>query len=253
MERYLLSAPSGADGTAVNVNAASPAVVPALRAAVIGALLLLQTPALATEATPPPPPTASDYTELRQKITYGQATLAEVRSALTERDPAALTNTVHALYSMRWHRGVITLLYELWAFNKGLYPELAWDLIEKPPVRIALASTLNRIQVLDASEYKTYIRAHENDEHEFHRAQVVVALGLGGDPADVPYLEKMAAGDNAYVAQSAITGLGLMTNQKARDALIGLQEKFRTDPREPLIAEILQKAYHWPEKPGTSH
>jgi len=222
-----------------------------LRVAILGAALLFQVSAVAGETAPPAtPPTQAEYADLRHKITYGDATLADVRRALTERDPAALTNTVHALYSMRWHRGVITLIHALWGLNKDLYPEISWDLIEKPPVRIALASTLNRIEAPNTTEFKAYIRAHENDEHEFHRAQVVVALGLGGDPADVPYVEKMAAGDNAYVTQSAITGLGLMTNPQARDALIRLQEKFRTDPREPLIAEILQKAYHWPEKPG---
>lgn len=186
------------------------------------------------------------YDELRKKITYGMATLHEVRQALTEDDVGALTNTVHALYSMKWHRGVINLLYDVWKLEKNKYPELAWDLLEKAPVRIALASTINRIQILNTDEYKAYIRSHENDEHEFHRAQVVVALGLNGDPVDLPYLKSMAEGDDVYVAQSAITGLALMANNQARDVLIELGKKYARDARGQLIREVLKKAYHWP-------
>ena len=193
------------------------------------------------------PASAHNYQELFEKIIQGQATLAEVREALTDQDPAALTNTVHALYSMQWHRGVIHVLKDMWAMNKTAYPELAWDLIEKPPVRIALASTLNRIFAGGTPEYKEYIRQHENETHEFNRAQVVVALGFNGDPADVEYLKTMASGDNVYVTQSALTGLAFMNNPQARDALIKLEETFKDDPRSKLAAELLSKAYHWPE------
>ena len=44
-----------------------------------------------------------DYHKLREKITFGKATLLEVRQALTEPSVVNLTNTLHALYSMRWH------------------------------------------------------------------------------------------------------------------------------------------------------
>lgn len=190
-----------------------------------------------------------DYQPLRYKITYGQADFSEVRSALTQEDVGGLTNTVHALYSMRWNRMVFRLIYDLWEMKTHLYPKLAWEQIAKPPVRIALASTIYRIQSLNSLEYndtqiyKDYIRKHKYDEHEFNRAQVVVALGLGGDPIDVPYLEEMAVANNHYVTQSAITGLGLMNNKQASDALIDIYKKYRNDARADLILEILEKAY----------
>ena len=53
--------------------------------------------------------TTLDYHELREKITFGKATFAEVRQALTEPNVVNLTNTLHALYSMRWHRAVLHL------------------------------------------------------------------------------------------------------------------------------------------------
>jgi len=215
------------------------------------AALPLQQPAAAENTSPPPSAAqgaaqipAINYQLLRRKITYGRATLAEVRQALTENDTGKLTNTLHALYSMRWHRGVIHLLHDMWDGKKKQYPELAWDIIDKAPARIALASTINRIQMTGAEEYLGYIRSHENDEHEFHRAQVVIALGLNGDPGDIPYIKSMAEGDNVYVAQSAITALSLMGHKPASDAMIELWFKYRGTPRGNLIQELLQQAYN---------
>lgn len=225
-----------------------------LAAAVVAGLLICPVlPAVAEQnpaAGPTPPKPASiphhavNYRFLQRKITFGQATLAEVRQALTDNDTGNITNTLHALYSMRWHRGVIHLLYEMWDLKKGKYPELAWDIIDKAPARIALASTICRIQITGTGKYLQYIRSHENDKNEFNRAQVVIALGLNGDAADVDYIKKMADGDNVYVAQSAITALSLVGHKKASDAMIDLWFKYRGTPRGNLIQELLRQAYN---------
>ncbi|NKB37813.1 MAG: hypothetical protein GKR93_11685 [Gammaproteobacteria bacterium] len=67
----------------------------------------------------------------KKLIIYGNATIAQVRLALTEKDTAELTNTIHALFSMRWHRGVYKLLYKMWEMSVGDYPELNWEAIGK--------------------------------------------------------------------------------------------------------------------------
>ena len=190
-----------------------------------------------------------DYQSLRYKITYSSATYADVLKSLTEKNVGGLTNTMHALYSMRWHRRVYRLLYDLWEMKKESYPDFAWEELEKPPVRIALASTIFRMNSLDTMnqpdlhKFKNFIREFKYDEHEFIRAQVIVSLGLAGDPEDVDYIKEMASGDNHYVTQSAITGLGLMNNKKASDALIEIYKKFKDDARSDLILEMLAKAY----------
>jgi hypothetical protein len=185
-----------------------------------------------------------DYRFLQRKIIYGRATLAEVRQALTDRDIGELTNTLHALYSMRWHRGVIHLLYDMWNKKKKKYPELSWDIIGKAPARIALASTISRIQITGTKEYLDYIRSHEHDKRKFKRAQVVIALGFNGNISDVAYIKSMAEGDDTYVAQSAITALALMGHKPASDALIDLWFKYRHTPRGKLVQEVLRQAYH---------
>jgi hypothetical protein len=182
--------------------------------------------------------------DLLQKITHGDATLPEIRTVLSNtNDVAGLTNTMHMLYSMRLHRPIGRLLNDLWNLNKTNYPELAWEHLQKVPVRIALASTINRIQIFKAEQYKNFIREHKYDEHEFHRAQVVISLGLNGDPVDVAYIKEMAEGDNVYVSQSAITALGLMAHPQARNALMELARKYTDDDRGKLIREVFKSAY----------
>jgi hypothetical protein len=190
-----------------------------------------------------------DYTGLRNRIIYARATLAESRRALTDTDPAALSNTLHALYAMRWHRGVVHLLNGMWAMDREKYPELAWELIADAPARIALASTLNRVHIVDTDRFLSYVREHQTDGHEFNRAQVAVALGLNGDRSDLPYLREMADGGNHYVAQSAITGLSLFGGPTARDTLIELAKKHRGTPRGGLMTQLLRQAYDWPPVP----
>lgn len=191
--------------------------------------------------------TLPDYDVLREKITFGNAKFSEVREALTEPDILNLTNTLHALYSMRWHRAVLHLLQNIWERKREKYPELAWDLLEKIPPRIALASTINRIRIFNTDEYKAYIRSHRYADHEFVRAQVVVSLGLNGDPDDVDYLVKMVNSSNHYVVQTAMTSLALMGHVRAKEAMITLEDEYRDEPRGKLLRELLKKAYQWGE------
>ncbi len=229
---------------------------------IAGAVALTGVLAAAMELSPPSspdvapaavvsPPAVSpgpqyDYVKLRQKITYGRATLADARRAMTDPDPISLSNTIHALYTMRQHRGVIHLLDGMWTIDEAKYPDLSWEHIARPPARIALASTLNRIRIVRTEIYIDYVRAHKNDPHEFNRAQVAVALGFNGHLDDLAYLEAKSDGDNHYVAQSAITGLSLFGGKRARNILIKLAEKYRGTSRGDLMKEMLRQAYRWP-------
>ena len=193
--------------------------------------------------TPAQQDSGYNYKALTVRIASGHATIEEVRQALTDKDAGRLTNTVHALYSMRWHVAVVHLIHDMWDLQTAKYPELSWDLLKKPPVRIALASTVSRIQVANTGKYLDYMRAHEHDKQEFIRAQVVVGLGLNGYKEDVPYIKSMAESDDHYVVQSAVASLGFMQSGAARDALEELWLEFRGTPRQDLIEGVLKKVY----------
>ena len=86
---------------------------------------------------------------------------------------------------------------------------------------------------------------HRYADHEFVRAQVVVSLGLNGDPDDIEYLIKMVKSNNHYVIQTAITSLGLMGHERAKDAMIILENEYKGEPRAVLLRELLKKVYNW--------
>lgn len=205
-----------------------------------------QTAAVANKA---PQPGSRQYEILHKKIASGNASLAEVRMALSEPEPLILSNVMQALYSMRWHRGVLRLLEGLWTLEQEKYPELAWTEIGQAPTRIALASTINRIKIVNTAPYQDYIRQYINSEDNLIGAQAAVGLGFNGDPKDLPSLQKLGGGENAYIAQSAITGLGLFGSHQARDALIELLQSFKETNRGQLIREVLKHAYKWPPPP----
>jgi hypothetical protein len=191
-------------------------------------------------------PKTISYKELYQRIYSGKATLEQVKLALTTRDQTKLVNTMHALYAMKWHVGVRKLLDKMWdtGSNKNIDPNISLELIQKPPVRIALASTINRIDTLKSKELRDYIRSFKYDDNEQIRGQVLVALGLNGDPVDVPYLEEMADSDNRYLTQISVSSLAFMGNSTAKDSLIVLAKKHYDNPRGKLILDVLSRAYN---------
>lgn len=194
---------------------------------------------------------APDPHLLLDRIRRGEASFNEIRQALSNPDIGAVTNVFHAMYSMRWQRLSMRLMLAVWRQDDTLrerYPELAWDALSSVPVRLALASTLLRIQSPSYPEahtepYLKYLLEHRYDKHEFHRAQVVVALGLNGNPDDIDYLLEMAAGDNPYVVQSAVTSLGLMRSPRAMRGLGSLWKQHRGTPRGELIEQVLRRVY----------
>lgn len=191
--------------------------------------------------------TDEQYEQLVQKIYLGRAWVHELRQALSEDEPHHLTNIVHAMFAMREDRGVHNMLRRMWEKDKTQEPELAWERLSVAPVRIALASTINRIQIAGTDEYLAYIRSYKYDDSTFNRAQAVIALGLNGDLDDLDYLQSMADGDDRYVAQTAITSLALMVSNKARDVMIELLRKYKDSERGDLLTELLQISYHWSE------
>ncbi|MEM7469193.1 MAG: HEAT repeat domain-containing protein [Pseudomonadota bacterium] len=196
-----------------------------------------------------PQPGSLHYQQLHEKIAGGQASLAEIRIALTERDPMILSNVMQALYAMRWHRGVLKLLSGLWSIEREKYPELAWEEIGEAPARVALASTISRIKNVKTKTYLEYIRGCVGHEEQLSSSQAIIGLGFNGHPDDLPTLKAHSAGNNVYVAQSAITGLGLFGSLQARDTLIDLLRSFKETNRGALIKDVLKQAYKWPPPP----
>ncbi len=190
-----------------------------------------------------PPQKPPSFRKLYDKIYSGKATLKQVTQALATKDTTQMVNAIHALYAMKWHIGVNKLLYKMWRLEVDETPDINWELIKQAPVRIALASTINRINMLKSKAFRDYIRSFKYDDNDLVRGQVLVALGLNGDPVDVPYLEEMADSNNRYLTQIGVSSLAFMGNSTAKESLISLAKKHYDTPRGKLILGVLSRAY----------
>ena len=169
-------------------------------------------PPAKTEPKSSLPPVVEE--RLKRELLAGQAPLSDVRLALTERNVSLLTNTLHSLYAMRWHRGVWHLLDDIWTDKRAAYPELSWDLFKKPPVRVALASTLNRMKIVDTREYQDYIRSQKDAKHEFTRRREYSSPRFGVQ----------------LVFPDALAGLRVQRSNRAMAGVLGkIDERHATD------------------------
>ncbi len=184
------------------------------------------------------------FKNLYNKIYSGKATLEHVKQALNSDDTTKLVNTMHALYAMRLNRGAYNLMYDMWELKNTEETDINWKIIGEPPVRIALASTINRIDGVKSRELREYIRSFKYNDDEKLRGQVLVALGLNGDPADVPYIVEMANSNNRYLTQIGVSSLAFMGNGTAKKALIAMANKHYDTPRGKLVIDVLKRAYN---------
>jgi len=182
------------------------------------------------------------YDNLRLKLAAGGASMSELRLALTDPDVTALTKTMHALPAMAWHRGALYLIYDLWSLKKEKYPELNWEMIEKPPARIALASTLNRLQrEAGAREYVDYINRFRHDPAPFNQLQVVIAMGYLNDSANADYLVSRLGSHSLLVVKNAISALASMDDHAARNTVVELGKTHSDANMRAFISKVLQQ------------
>ena len=184
------------------------------------------------------------FKNLYNRIYTSKASLEHVKQALRSDNPTNLVNVMHALYAMRLDSSVYNLMYDMWELNDIESINVNWKKISEPPVRIALASTINRIDGIKSRALREYIRSFKKANDEKIRGQVLVALGLNGDPIDIPYIEKMANSDNRYLTQIGISSLAFMGTGAAKRVLIKLANQYHDTPRGKLIIDVLKNAYN---------
>jgi len=215
-------------------------------------------PATSTQAQEPKTTTLAKtpwarekFAQQREKIRRATATLANIKVALADPDPMGLTNSILLLYLMREDPVVAQLLSAMWRMEKTQHPNLPWDRLRSPAARVALAHTLARTDTSLAAGYVDFIRVHMDHTDPFVRAQAAVALGFVGTEADIPSLQRLAAGDSPYDSQSAIKALAIRGSEQARIALVELRGASAGNGAKRRVIETVL-AEHFPNA-GDQH
>lgn len=204
-------------------------------------------PATAVAAAPPRSP--RDLT--RERIRLQEATREEVLDALEEDEVRGLANTVHVLYFMAGAGWVRDLLQALWEQDLRAYPTLHWGRLSAPAVRVALASTLARLDPPGREVFLAYLRQALSDPESFVRAQAAVGLGLSGTDEDAPRIEALARGGGPYDAEAAVKALAILGTEAGRAALLRLRADPAIDPRRRAVArQVLLEVFPDSAGPG---
>lgn len=136
---------------------------------------------------------------------------------------------------------VFNLLNDVWRGNRQKYPNLAWEEIGQPVVRLNIARLLGNAQRLHGfrgveiqSETKngirSYIHSHLADPAVEVRAAAAFALGSVADSRDIEVLKRIVIQDLPIVGKNAVRSIGRFRNNEAKAALQEL-EKTAVDPQ----------------------
>ncbi len=200
------------------------------------------TPATAQTTPIPekPPLPRHQYDNLQLRLAAGGVDMSELRWALTDPDVTALTKTTHLLPAMAWHRSALYLIDDLWALKSEKYPELNWRLIAEPPVRIALASTLARLQKEDKkTEYIDYINRFRDDPDPFNQLQVIIAMGYMRDSGNTDYLASRLNSASPLIVKNAISALASLGEGPARNIVVELGKTHHDETMRLFINKVL--------------
>jgi len=136
---------------------------------------------------------------------------------------------------MRSNPRVRGILYDLWRDERQNHADLPWDKLQHPVTCTVLAGVMNRIASGTIPEFMDYLRAQADSDIELVRAQVVLALSMGGYLQDVPLHKRYAEGESEYVARSAIVGLAYVYQDEAKQVLLDLHEKYKGNERGAYV------------------
>jgi hypothetical protein len=190
------------------------------------------------------PPRTSAITEqsLISSTPDPNITLEGVKTRFREPREDYLYNTISWLIIKRGDADIMGFLEAVWGGDKARYPDLAWQTIETPTVRVALAQTLAQVYPKNQS-YKAYILKALDDSDHFVRSRAALALGVLGDPADIPKLETMARTADSRGSDMAIAALASMRRSDATAALDRLKKDFAADPAKVQVIEKNQSIF----------
>lgn len=142
-----------------------------------------------------------------QRITFQQ-----VLGRLRDTDVDRVARAIIQMGGLHERDEVDQLLIAIWKRDRGRHPDLNWDALDTPSVRISVARVLGRWHP-DEPRYHDYLHAMSGEGHDMRRrVDALVALGSLGREEDLERLRSIAISQDEMLATGAL--IGLMTSNK---------------------------------------
>ncbi|WP_232831458.1 hypothetical protein [Peristeroidobacter agariperforans] len=178
----------------------------------------------------------------------------ELQKILQQRNASTLSESLNKVKKLGATRDGLQLLEQVWTGNQSQYPELSWEAISDPGVRLDLADIL-----LQAAKNGD-ITQEPVDVHDFVRnildtgspkmvSQAAITLSTFDEDADVPALERIALQRDSRTFRSIIIALSRMCASAADEALNRIEQEATASDKE-FIRDTKTRMTDFKRQPG---
>jgi hypothetical protein len=151
--------------------------------------------------------------------------IQDVEKKLQGDDVEQMAEAIVQMVTMQDRPDVAGLLESAWQGTSDRHPQLNWQLLRSPIVRVALAQVLGQWHREDP-QYRAFILDELPKNEGVDKRDVLIALGAVATEADIPYLERTGREEDEVVGSAAIAALQVAGGESARQAL----ERIKNDP-----------------------
>lgn len=182
----------------------------------------------------------SDMSAGREVRVFGaDLKLDEIKEKLRGNDAKQMADAIVQMVTMQQRAEVADLLQAAWSGTRDKHPDLNWQVLQDPRVRVALAQVLGQWYP-DDPQYRDHILAAVEKAHGLEKTDVLIALGAVATESDIEYLERTGKEADEATAAGALAALQIAGGESATQAL----ERIKNDPnvsaqRKKLATQLL--------------
>lgn len=175
---------------------------------------------------------ANDSARERPGLHYAQVDLSALtglRAAINSQDRNLILFELNELKVARSKADILPYVQSLWREQVAVDPELNWDTVRLPLVKVEVANILlqatrNGFILSDVQEYREYVRKYVLDSDATLARNSILTLSIANDGRDVPLLLEAARRQHPSTFGAAVLSLSYMCHESASDSLDGLEK-----------------------------
>lgn len=163
----------------------------------------------------------------------------EIKEKLRGNDAKQMADAIVQMVTMQQRGEVVELLQAAWNDARDRHPDLNWQVMQDPRVRVALAQVLGQWYP-DDPQYRDHILAAVEKAKGMEKTDALIALGAVATESDIEYLERTGKDADEATAAGALAALQIAGGESATQAL----ERIKNDPnvssqRKKLATQLL--------------
>lgn len=156
----------------------------------------------------------------------GFVTQESLTQTLQSRNIDAIVTAMNQIKRQHYKGEILPFIADLWSIDRAAYPDLPWDLIKEPPVRLEVAGILvqakrNGYIDMDISPMLSLARDQVRDSKTPQDVvSAMIVLSYIQDPDDIPLLTEIAKQENKITFRMSVIAITEMCEDEPREAAL---------------------------------